>query len=71
MGRSRRCDPDDHMLVPLLDEPGDADRRGRTGCGDRRLTDFDLYARGAETMLAAWEEYARARPMPPSGACPA
>ena len=23
------------------------------------LTDFDLYARGAETMLAAWEGYAR------------
>ena len=23
------------------------------------LTDSDLYARGAETMLAAWEEYAR------------
>ena len=23
------------------------------------LTDSDLYSRGAETMLAAWEEYAR------------
>ena len=23
------------------------------------LTDSDLYARGAETMLATWEEYAR------------